>query len=49
MRFGIVGPGRMWNGAAFMVDWPAAKSVALLRNQYGGHPIHHADEGEERR
>jgi 6-phosphogluconate dehydrogenase len=21
-------------------DWPAAKSVALLRNQYGGHPVH---------
>jgi 6-phosphogluconate dehydrogenase len=26
------------------LDWPAAKSVALLRNQYGGHPIHSADE-----
>jgi 6-phosphogluconate dehydrogenase len=21
-------------------DWPAAKAVALLRNSYGGHPIH---------
>jgi 6-phosphogluconate dehydrogenase len=21
-------------------EWPAAKSVALLRNQYGGHPVH---------
>ena len=31
------------------LDWPAAKSVALLRNQYGGHPIHRADEDEERR
>ncbi len=24
------------------LDWPAAKAVALLRNQYGGHPVHHA-------
>jgi 6-phosphogluconate dehydrogenase len=31
------------------LDWPAAKSVALLRNQYGGHRIHRADEDEERR
>jgi 6-phosphogluconate dehydrogenase len=31
------------------LDWPAAKSVALLRNQYGGHPIHRSDEDEERR
>jgi 6-phosphogluconate dehydrogenase len=23
-------------------DWPAAKAVALLRNQYGGHPVHRA-------
>jgi 6-phosphogluconate dehydrogenase len=22
------------------VDWPQAKAVALLRNQYGGHPVH---------
>jgi len=29
------------------LDWPAAKSVALLRNQYGGHRIHRADEDEE--
>jgi len=21
-------------------DWPAAKAVALLRNQFGGHPVH---------
>jgi 6-phosphogluconate dehydrogenase len=31
------------------LDWPAAKSVALLRNQYGGHPIHRADDDEARR
>ncbi len=31
------------------MNWPAAKSVALLRNQYGGHSIHRADEDEERR
>jgi len=31
------------------LDWPAAKSVALLRNQYGGHPIHRADDAEARR
>jgi len=31
------------------LDWPAAKSVALLRNQYGGHPIVRVDEEEERR
>jgi 6-phosphogluconate dehydrogenase len=24
--------------------WPAAKAVALLRNQFGGHPIHRADD-----
>ena len=30
------------------LDWPAAKSVALLRNQYGGHPIHRADDGDPR-
>jgi 6-phosphogluconate dehydrogenase len=23
-------------------DWPQAKAVALLRNQYGGHPVHRA-------
>jgi 6-phosphogluconate dehydrogenase len=22
------------------LDWPAAKAVALLRNQFGGHPVH---------
>jgi 6-phosphogluconate dehydrogenase len=26
------------------LDWPAAKAVALLRNQYGGHPVHAAVE-----
>jgi 6-phosphogluconate dehydrogenase len=31
------------------LDWPAAKSVALLRNQYGGHPIHRAGEEDPRR
>lgn len=30
-------------------DWPAAKSVALLRKQYGGHRIYRTDEDEERR
>lgn len=31
------------------VDWPAAKSVALLRNQYGGHAIHRAGDEPQRR
>jgi 6-phosphogluconate dehydrogenase len=31
------------------LDWPAAKSVALLRNQYGGHPIHRVGEEDPRR
>jgi 6-phosphogluconate dehydrogenase len=31
------------------LDWPAAKSVALLRNQYGGHAIHRAGDEEPRR
>jgi len=26
------------------LEWPAAKAVALLRNQYGGHPVHLASE-----
>lgn len=25
------------------LDWPAAKAVALLRNQFGGHPVHRLD------
>jgi 6-phosphogluconate dehydrogenase len=29
--------------------WPTAKAVALLPNQYGGHPIHSVSEAEERR
>jgi 6-phosphogluconate dehydrogenase len=29
-------------------DWPAAKAVALLRNQFGGHPIHRKEEGLSR-
>jgi 6-phosphogluconate dehydrogenase len=29
-------------------DWPAAKAVALLRNQFGGHSLHRSG-GEERR
>lgn len=24
------------------LDWPAAKAVALMRNQFGGHPLRHA-------
>lgn len=29
------------------VDWAAAKAVALLRNQFGGHPLHRrSDDGE---
>ena len=31
------------------LDWPAAKAVALLRNQYGGHNLHIASETETRR
>ncbi len=31
------------------LDWPAAKAVALLRNQYGGHPLRRASNREERR
>lgn len=31
------------------LQWPAAKAVALLRNQYGGHPVHHTSEAERRR
>jgi len=27
------------------LHWPMAKAVAILRNQYGGHPIH--KEGED--
>jgi len=30
------------------LDWPAAKAVALLRNQYGGHPVHGAIEAARR-
>ncbi len=26
------------------LDWPAAKAVALLRNQFGGHPVHRVTE-----
>ena len=29
------------------LDSPAAKAVALLRNQYGGHPVHKAAEGRK--
>jgi hypothetical protein len=43
MRFGIV----RWAGMP--LEWPGAKMVALLRNQYGGHPIHREDEDEDRR
>lgn len=31
------------------LDWPAAKSVALLRNQYGGHAIHRVGDDTPRR
>jgi 6-phosphogluconate dehydrogenase len=27
------------------LDWPQAKAVALLRNQYGGHPVHRKSNG----
>jgi 6-phosphogluconate dehydrogenase len=26
------------------LDWPAAKAVALLRNAFGGHPVHRVEE-----
>lgn len=26
------------------LDWPAAKAVAILRNQFGGHPVHTVDD-----
>jgi len=25
------------------LDWPAAKAVSVLRNQFGGHPVHRTD------
>lgn len=31
------------------VDWPAAKAVALLRNQFGGHPIHRRGDDDSSR
>ncbi len=30
------------------LDWPSAKAVALLRNQYGGHPVRRASAGDRR-
>jgi 6-phosphogluconate dehydrogenase len=30
------------------LDWPAAKAHALLRNAYGGHPLHRVGEGRAR-
>lgn len=30
------------------LDWPAAKAVALLRNQFGGHPVHRVDDTKPR-
>lgn len=30
------------------LDWPAAKAVALLRNQYGGHPVRRGRDSERR-
>lgn len=29
------------------LDWPAAKAVALMRNQFGGHPLRRAGDGRE--
>jgi 6-phosphogluconate dehydrogenase len=29
-------------------DWPAAKAVALLRHQFGGHPVHRKEEEPSR-
>lgn len=31
------------------LDWPAAKAVALLRNQFGGHPLHRRSDDDGRR
>jgi 6-phosphogluconate dehydrogenase len=30
------------------LDWPAAKAVALLRNGFGGHPVHLVDDTDRR-
>ena len=30
------------------LDWPAAKAVALPRNQFGGHPVHRVDDTKPR-
>jgi 6-phosphogluconate dehydrogenase len=30
------------------LEWPAAKAVALLRNQYGGHPVHRRADDPDR-
>lgn len=30
------------------LDWPAAKAVALLRNQFGEHPVHRDDDTDRR-
>ena len=30
------------------LEWPAAKAVALLRNQFGGHPVHRVGDTEPR-
>ncbi len=31
------------------LDWPAAKAVALMRNQFGGHPLRRVGDGREGR
>ncbi len=57
MRFGIIGLGRIGANlvvstaqTALMqsrdADSPAAKAVALLRNQFGAHPLHRASTRE---
>ena len=30
------------------LEWPAAKAVALLRNQFGGHPVHRVEDTKPR-
>ncbi len=43
-RSGTPPPGAVPRGASFFQNAPAAIAVALLRNQYGGHPIHRSSE-----
>lgn len=44
-----LGPIDVWVNNAMVTiyrerDWPAAKAVALLRNQFGGHPLQRTEE-----